>query len=69
MLETLSAFGKKSAAYIGIGAIEATFGFVLALKSPGSLAGFAGVLTAINVPLYGGGILAKWAERDNGNVA
>lgn len=70
MLDKLSSFGKKSAAYVGLGAFEVTLGFVLALKAPGSMAGFATILAAVNTALYGGGALAKWADsRGNGNAA
>lgn len=67
MLEKISSAGRKGAAYVFVGVFEVTLGFVLALKAPGSMTGFATILGAVNVALYGGGALAKWAEGRNGN--
>lgn len=62
MVESIFKHGKRGAAYVFVGVFEITLGFVLALKAPGSMSGFATILGAVNVALYGGGALAKWAE-------
>ena len=62
MLDKLSVFGKKSAAYVALAAIEVGCGFVVAMKAPGSLSGFALVLGAINAGVYGGGAFKAAAD-------
>ena len=65
---TLDFLGKKHG-YVATGIFEVVLGVALAYFKPDSLTGFAAVLTAVNVPLYGGGAMAKWAEgRINGQT-
>lgn len=64
---TLSFLGK-SHGYVVVGLIQVAIGTLMAWFKPGSLTGFATVLSAINVPLYGGGAFAKWADSKNGST-
>ena len=60
--------GHKERFYYGAGILFATMGFVLAYFAPGSLGGFAAVLTPICLGLYGGGLGKLWIEGKNGNA-
>jgi len=54
--------GQKERWYFGFGLLVVVFGFVLALRAPQSLGGFAGVVGAIAVPLYGGALGKLFVE-------
>jgi hypothetical protein len=60
--------GRIERWYFGLGVLVVLLGFVLALKAPGALGGFAGVVGTIAVPLYGGALGKLYVER-NGNGA
>ena len=55
----------KSAGYVGVGILEVAIGAALAYKHL-DLTGFAAVLSAVNIPLYGGGALKSWSDSRNG---
>ncbi len=55
----------KGPGYVVVALFEATAGVVLACLQV-DLTGFAAVLTAINVPLFGGGAVKVWAQSKNG---
>jgi len=54
--------GSNERWYFGLGVLVVTLGFVLALKAPNSLGGFAGVVGAIAVPLYAGALGKHYIE-------
>ena len=58
--------GRIERWYYGLGVLVVGLGFVLALKAPQSLGGFAGVVGAIAVPLYGGALGKLFVETRNG---
>lgn len=58
--------GRSERWYFGLGVLVVTLGFTLALKAPNSLGGFAGVVGAIAVPLYGGALGKIFIEAKNG---
>lgn len=66
-VEGLMRHGKRGAAYVGVGVLQSLLGFYCALHAPLALTGLATVFGVINLNLYGGGALAKWAETRNGN--
>ena len=59
---TLDFLGKKHG-YVATGIFAVVLGTVIAYLKPDALTGFAAVLTAVNVPLYGGGAMAKWGDH------
>ena len=60
--------GRIERWYFGLGVLVVGLGFILALKAPGSLGGFAGVVGTIAVPLYGGALGKLFIEtKANGN--
>lgn len=68
-LEGLAKHGKRGVAYVLMGLVQTALGFYVACCHPEALNGFAAVLGAIDINLYGGGALAKWADAraQNGN--
>jgi hypothetical protein len=60
--------GRSERWYFGMGVLVVTLGFVLALKAPNALGGFAGVVGAIAVPLYGGALGKIFVESRSGGV-
>jgi len=56
----------KGPGMVGLGFFEATLGAILAYTGK-DLVGYAGVLTAINIGVYGGGAWKASAEAKNGN--
>lgn len=61
--------GQKERYYYGAGILFATMGFVLAYFAPGSLGGFAAVLTPICLGLYGGGLGKLYIEATKNGAA
>lgn len=59
--------GNKERWYFGLGILTVLFGFILAHTAPDTLGGFATVVGATFVPLYGGALGKLWVESRNGN--
>lgn len=58
--------GRKERYYFGLGILVIIAGTVIAHTAPDALGGFAAVVGAIAVPLYGGALGKLWAETRNG---
>jgi hypothetical protein len=61
-IEGIMRHGKRGAAYVGVGIFQTITAYLIALHHPEALTGYAAVIGAIDLNLYGGGALAKWAE-------
>jgi hypothetical protein len=59
--------GRKERWYWGLGLLVILCGLLLAYTAPGTLMGFAAVVGAIGVPLYGGALGKLYVEMKNGN--
>lgn len=59
--------GRKEIWYFGFAAMAVMLGAALAVDRPGSLMGFAAVLTPICGGLYGGALGKLWVESRNGS--
>ncbi len=64
---TLDFLGRKHG-YVAVGVFQIVLGTIMAYLKPESLTGLAAVYTSVNVPLYGGGAFARWAESKNGSA-
>ncbi len=67
LLEGVAKHGKRSVAYVGVGIMQTLLGFYVACVHPAALTGFAAVLGAIDLNLYGGGALKAWTDARNAN--
>jgi sulfite exporter TauE/SafE len=68
-IDAFAYHGGRSVAYVGVGMLEVALGYRLAVHHADALTGFAAVLSAVNVGLFGGGALKAWADRNGGNHA
>jgi hypothetical protein len=58
--------GQKERWYFGFAVMVILIAGVLAMKAPNSLGGYAAVVGAIAVPLYGGALGKAFFESQNG---
>ncbi len=58
----------KGPGYVALAVFETILGFALALRQPDALDGFALVLGAVNVAVYGGGAVNAFAKNGASTV-